>query len=82
MFFYCKDCNIEFEVDDKECEGYYNWKCPECQHISVKKDMALGLGIIWNCDTGTTKKKAYIEGCSSGGSGGNSSCCSGCKHNS
>ncbi len=32
--FICYDCKIIFEVDDKECEGYYNWKCPECGHIA------------------------------------------------
>jgi|GEM_PF-5502256 len=61
MVFYCKNCDKEFEVDDKECKGYYNWKCPDCLHISTKKDMALGLGIIWNCDTGTAKRSSYID---------------------
>jgi predicted nucleic acid-binding Zn ribbon protein len=61
MTFYCKECGKDFDVDDKICEGYYNWKCPECMTISVKKDFSLGFGIIWNCDTGTVKKKSYIE---------------------
>ena len=59
MEFYCKNCNKEFEVDDKECEGYYNWKCPDCLHIANKKDMALGLGIIWKTDTGTVSRSCY-----------------------
>lgn len=61
MTFFCKNCNIEFDVDNNECEGYYNWKCPTCNYISVKKDFSLGFGIIWNCDTGTVKKKSYID---------------------
>lgn len=61
MIFYCKNCNKEFEVDDKECAGYYNWKCPTCMYIANKKDMALGFGIIWNCDPGTVKRKSYID---------------------
>ena len=61
MIFYCKNCNKEFEVDDKECKGYYNWKCPECKYIANKKDMSLGFGIIWNCDTGTVKRSSYID---------------------
>jgi hypothetical protein len=61
MTFLCRDCNIEFEVDDNESKGYYNWECPKCSHISPKKDLGLGFGIIWNCDTGTTKKKSYID---------------------
>ncbi len=61
MIFYCKNCSNDFEIDDSECKDYYNWKCPECLHIAMKKDMSLGFGIIWNCDTGTAKKKAYLE---------------------
>lgn len=57
MVFYCKDCGNEFEINDKECEGYYNWKCPECQHIANKKDSS-GLGVIWKCDTGTVSRNA------------------------
>jgi hypothetical protein len=36
--FICNDCNIIFEIEDKECEGYYNWECPQCGHISPKED--------------------------------------------
>jgi hypothetical protein len=61
MLFFCKDCRIEFEVDDEECKGYYNWECPKCTHISPKKDLGLGFGIIWKCDTGTTQKSSYVE---------------------
>ena len=59
MTFFCKDCKNEFDIDDKECEGYYNWKCPACSHISTKKDMSLGVGIIWNCDTSGITAKTY-----------------------
>ena len=56
MTFLCKDCGNEFDVNDNECRGYHNWKCPKCSHIAVKKDSS-GLGIIWKCDTGTYKKE-------------------------
>jgi len=71
MVFYCSNCENEFEVDDKECEGYYNWKCPECQLIAPKKDMMYGVSqVIWKCDTGTVKR---------GGSGKSaSSACANC----
>jgi hypothetical protein len=72
MTFYCKHCEKDIVVDDKEAEGYYNWKCPECNRIAQKKEMALGVGIIWNCDTGTTPKKSYTPS----GTGGSS--CQGC----
>ena len=61
MVFYCKNCDIDFEVDDKECEGYYNWKCPDCGDISPKKDMMHGFGIIWKCDTGTYRKTDSVK---------------------
>jgi hypothetical protein len=69
MTFYCKDCKIDFEVNDEECKGYYNWECPKCNHVSPKKDLGLGFGIVWKCDTGTTKKSSYIEPVKSGNSG-------------
>ena len=65
MIFYCKDCNNEFEIDNKICDGYYNWKCPKCNHIALKKDMGLGFGIIWNTDTGTVKRSCYVDNKSS-----------------
>lgn len=64
MTFFCRDCSHEFEVDDKECEGYYNWKCPSCNHIANKKDTT-GLGIVWKCDTGTVKRGSGSSACAS-----------------
>ena len=75
MVFLCKHCNNEFEVDDKECETYYNWKCPECQRIAVKKDMALGVGIIWKCDTGTVARSCYNGDSKPSSTPSCSSCC-------
>jgi DNA replicative helicase MCM subunit Mcm2 (Cdc46/Mcm family) len=74
MVFYCKDCNNEFNVDDKKCEGYYNWKCPKCMHIAVKKDFNADFGIIWNCDTGTYRTNNKKEN-----NCGNADKCSCCK---
>ena len=79
MIFYCKNCDIEFNVDDKECEGYYNWKCPKCNYIANKKDMSLGFGIIWNCDTGTVKRSSYIDKSSKKEEKDTSKKCSECK---
>ena len=56
MTFLCKDCGNEFDISDEESKGYYNWKCTNCYHIAVRKDMAGSFGIIWKCDTGTYKK--------------------------
>lgn len=58
MIFYCKNCAKEFEVNDLDCEGYYNWKCPTCMHIANKNDKILSPAVIWKCDTGTVKKNS------------------------
>lgn len=32
--FVCKECRISFDIPLIECEGYWNWKCPECNKIA------------------------------------------------
>lgn len=56
MIFYCKNCNKEIKVNDKKAKGFYNWKCPICKNIILKKDILVP-AIIWKCETGTVKRR-------------------------
>jgi len=57
MIFLCEDCKNEFEIDDKECEGYYNWKCPNCSHIAPLKDLRYYGNFIFKCPMHTAEKR-------------------------
>lgn len=71
MLFYCKNCLKEFEISDTYCKGYYNWKCPECNHIANKSSYLSSPAVIWKCDTGTVPRNSASTGCN----------CSNCPNN-
>jgi phage FluMu protein Com len=37
--FFCKECNKSFKVDLEE--HYYNYKCPDCETISLPPNYTL-----------------------------------------
>jgi predicted RNA-binding Zn-ribbon protein involved in translation (DUF1610 family) len=52
IIFFCKKCDKDIEVDEKEAEGYINWKCPDCGDICKKKG-SNQLAILWKCSKGS-----------------------------
>ena len=58
MVFYCKNCDTDINISDEKAKGYYNWKCPECDHIAPIKDSMAG-SYQFKCDTGTIRRRQF-----------------------
>ena len=44
MVFYCKVCNKDIVIDEKETKGYWNWRC-DCGSIASPKGAVMLKGL-------------------------------------